>query len=39
MTKYIANILFKNMNKSNIFSINISSLIFEILDLLTYLVP
>ena len=37
--KYIANLLLKNMNKSNIFSNNISSLIFESLDLLNYLVP
>ena len=34
--KYIAHLLLKNMNKSNIFSMNISSLMFESLDLLTY---
>ena len=34
--KYIANLLLKNMNKSNILLMNISSVIFERLDLLTY---
>ena len=39
INQYIANVLLKNRNKSNIVSMNISSLIFESLDFLTYLVP
>ena len=34
--KYIKNVLLNNMNNSNIFFMDISSLIFESLDLLTY---